>query len=55
MNMGRYPFTECLNEYLPSEEGHLEPITMQSFERRLRQIGDIFHELKEREKVGRIG
>ena len=49
--MGRYPFTECLNEYLPSEEGHLEPITMQSFERRLRQIGDIFHELKEKKLV----
>ena len=51
INMGRYPFTECLNEYLPSEEGHLEPITMKSFTRRLRQIGDIFHELKESGQV----
>lgn len=49
--MGRYPFTECLNEYLPSEEGHLEPITMQSFSRRLRQIGDIFHEMRENNQV----
>lgn len=45
--MGRYPFTECLDEYLPMEAGHIEPTTMQTFERRLRQIGRIFHEMKQ--------
>ncbi|MBQ7702219.1 MAG: site-specific integrase [Candidatus Methanomethylophilaceae archaeon] len=46
--MGRYPFTECLDEFLPMEAGHIEPTTMQTFERRLRQIGRIFHEMKEK-------
>ena len=49
--MGRYPFIEAVNEYLPSEEGHLERATMQTLERRLKQIGRIFHELKESGKV----
>ncbi len=44
--MGRYPFTECVNEYLPSEEGHLAPSTMDALGRRLRQIAGIFHDLK---------
>jgi len=44
--MGRYPFTECINEYLPAEEGHLQQTTLESNSRRLRQIGSIFQDLK---------
>ncbi len=51
INMGRYPFMECVNEYLPSEEGHIAPETMKSLERRLRQIAGIMHQLKEEGKI----
>ena len=46
--MGRYPFIDCINEYLPRERGHIESATSQTLERRLRQIGHIFHELKDK-------
>ncbi|AGI47151.1 Site-specific recombinase XerD [Thermoplasmatales archaeon BRNA1] len=44
--MGRYPFSECINEYLPAEEGHIAKSTMGTTSRRLRQIGSIFHYLR---------
>lgn len=49
--MGRYPFTECLNEFLPLEEGHISTDSLGTMYRRLRQIGRIFKELKEEGKV----
>ncbi len=49
--MGRYPFTDCLNEYLPAEDGHLSDETLATTKRRLRQIGKIFHQLKGDGKV----
>lgn len=49
--MGRYPFTECINEYLPTEVGHLSAETISTNGRRLRQIATIFNQLKAEGKV----
>jgi len=51
MIMGRYPFAEGVNEYLPTEEGHLEDETIKSLRRRLNQIAKIMHQLKEEGKI----
>ena len=48
--MGRYPFTECVNNYIPVERGHISKETLETIYRRLLQIGRIFHQLKE-EKI----
>jgi Site-specific recombinase XerD len=45
--MGRYPFTECVNNYIPTERGHISKETLETTRRRLLQIGRIFHQLKE--------
>lgn len=45
--MGRYPFTECINGYLPTERGHISKNTLDTTYRRLMQIGRIFHQLKQ--------
>lgn len=49
--MGRYPFVECINEYLPTEEGHLSAETLSAYGRRLRQIAKIFTQLKAEGKI----
>ena len=45
--MGRYPFTECINGYMPTEKGHITKGTFDTMFRRLMQIGKIFKHLKE--------
>jgi len=45
--MGRYPFSECVNAYIPVERGHISSATLETTRRRLMQIGRIFHQLKE--------
>ena len=49
--MSRYPFTDCLNEYMPVEYGHISYSTYGTNRRRLVQIGKIFHELKSNGRV----
>lgn len=49
--MSRYPFTDCLNEYMPVEYGHISSSTYGTNRRRLVQIGKIFHELKQEGRV----
>jgi len=49
--LGRYPFTDCINLYLPVEDGHTSAETLASTQRRLVQIGRIFHQLKAEGKV----
>lgn len=49
--MSRYPFTDCLNEYMPVEYGHISSSTYGTNRRRLVQIGKIFHELKQDGRV----
>ncbi len=49
--MSRYPFTDCLNEYMPVEYGHISTDTYGTARRRLVQIGKIFHELKQAGRV----
>ena len=44
--MSRYPFTDCLNEYMPIEYGHISSSTYGTNRRRLVQIGKILHDLK---------
>ena len=45
--MSRYPFTDCLNEYMPLEYGHIASSTYATTRRKLVQLGKIFHELKQ--------
>ncbi len=49
--MSRYPFTDCLKLFLAAEEGHVAKTTYGSMNRRLRQLGTIFKDLKEEGKV----
>lgn len=49
--MSRYPFTDCLNEYMPVEYGHISSSTYATSRRKLVQIGKIFHQLKQDGKV----
>ncbi len=49
--MSRYPFTDCLKIYLPTEEGHVAESTFGSMSRRLNQMGTILKQLKEEGKV----
>ena len=45
--MSRYPFTDCLNQYMPAELGHISSDTYGTARRRLVQIGKIFNQLKQ--------
>lgn len=45
--MSRYPFTDCLNQYMPAELGHIFSDTYGTARRRLVQIGKIFNQLKQ--------
>ena len=49
--MSRYPFTDCLNEYMPLECGHIASSTYATTRRKLVQLGKIFHELKQDGRV----
>ncbi len=49
--MSRYPFTDCLSEYMPAEFGHISSDTYGTSRRRLVQIGKIFHEMKQSGRV----
>lgn len=49
--MSRYPFTDCLNEYMPLEYGHISSSTYATTRRKLVQLGKIFHELKQDGRV----
>ena len=49
--MSRYPFTDCLNEYMPLEYGHIASSTYATTRRKLVQLGKIFHELKQDGRV----
>ena len=49
--MTRYPFTDCIKEYLPTERGHLAASTYDTLGRKLRQLGRIFKDLKEEGSV----
>lgn len=49
--MGRYPFSECLKEYMPNERGHISEETYDAMYRRLKQLGRIFHDLKQKQLV----
>lgn len=50
--MSRYPFIQCVNRYLLAEEGHSGDETLETANRRLRQLGKIFEELKDQGNVG---
>lgn len=49
--MSRYPFIECLNDYLRAEDGHSCHETLATTDRRVRQLEGIFKDLYE---AGRI-
>lgn len=49
--MSRYPFTDCLNEYMPAEYGHISTETYKTTKRHLARIGRAFTLLKDRGDV----
>lgn len=52
--MSRYPFIECLNDYLRAEDGHSSYETLATADRRIRQLARIFVELNENGRVSTV-
>ena len=48
--MSRYPFMECVNEYVPTIDGHIEQQTYKVRLRRLKQISKILEEMMKDEQ-----
>ncbi|MBQ7978751.1 MAG: site-specific integrase [Candidatus Methanomethylophilaceae archaeon] len=44
--MTRYPFTDCIKEFMPTQRGYYEDITYDSVHRKLKHLGEIVEKLK---------